>query len=472
LQRSTLALLGGGAAAVTVGAAVYLRSLPVQEAPVEAPVEEAAVTQDAEDQVSAAPEGVEGTVTAEVPTSEGQKAPVQEADAVQLAPDSTAEDTTSPDEADAVGQVAADESPEPAPETTPEPTPEQAPQQAPVLTDLRFEPDGGLVVSGRAQPESEVAVMVDDAEIARIQIDASGSFFYVGLLGFSDTARSLSVIGDPDGAALSGDRTFILSANPASIEVPVVVGEDVIDPINPLDEDVAAQGQMVADASTGSAQPDLPAGSDASGVTVEADIAVEADVAVEPDVPAILALTEDGIEVVQPAVSDRSPEVMSSAALDTITYDPDGDVVLGGRALGSGFVQVYVDNAPVSRLPVDAGGTWRGDLPDVDTGVYTLRIDEVDADGAVVSRIETPFLREDPETVADALADEVATPGFTVATRTVQPGATLWAIAEERYGDGVLFVTVFEANRDRIRDPDLIFPGQVFILPQDGEDSN
>ncbi|MGR3529772.1 MAG: LysM peptidoglycan-binding domain-containing protein, partial [Sulfitobacter sp.] len=44
-------------------------------------------------------------------------------------------------------------------------------------------------------------------------------------------------------------------------------------------------------------------------------------------------------------------------------------------------------------------------------------------------------------------------------------GATLWAIARERYGDPFLYVRVFEANRDSIRDPDLIYPGQVFDLP-------
>ncbi|MFV0491864.1 MAG: LysM peptidoglycan-binding domain-containing protein [Pseudorhodobacter sp.] len=48
---------------------------------------------------------------------------------------------------------------------------------------------------------------------------------------------------------------------------------------------------------------------------------------------------------------------------------------------------------------------------------------------------------------------------------TVQPGFTLWGIAQQRFGDGFLYVQVFEANRDRIRDPDLIYPGQVFALP-------
>ena len=48
---------------------------------------------------------------------------------------------------------------------------------------------------------------------------------------------------------------------------------------------------------------------------------------------------------------------------------------------------------------------------------------------------------------------------------TVQPGFTLWGIASEQFGDGVLYVQVFEANKDKIRDPNLIYPGQVFVIP-------
>ncbi len=49
---------------------------------------------------------------------------------------------------------------------------------------------------------------------------------------------------------------------------------------------------------------------------------------------------------------------------------------------------------------------------------------------------------------------------------TVQPGNTLWGIATESWGEGMLYVRVFEANRDSIRDPDLIYPGQVFEMPR------
>lgn len=49
---------------------------------------------------------------------------------------------------------------------------------------------------------------------------------------------------------------------------------------------------------------------------------------------------------------------------------------------------------------------------------------------------------------------------------TVQPGFTLWAIARDQFGDGIQYVQVYEANKDRIRNPDLIYPGQVFTLPK------
>ena len=48
---------------------------------------------------------------------------------------------------------------------------------------------------------------------------------------------------------------------------------------------------------------------------------------------------------------------------------------------------------------------------------------------------------------------------------TVQRGDTLWAISRDNYGSGFMYVRVFEANRDAIRDPDLIYPGQIFDLP-------
>ena len=136
---------------------------------------------------------------------------------------------------------------------------------------------------------------------------------------------------------------------------------------------------------------------------------------------------------------------------------------LAGRGAGDAFVRVYLDNTPITSSRITEDGNWRTDLPAVDTGIYTLRIDEVDTDGAVISRVETPFKREDEAVVAEVETEADSQPR--VRAVTVQPGNTLWAISRETYGDGVLFVRVFEANADRIRDPDLIYPGQVLTVP-------
>ncbi|MEP5732392.1 MAG: hypothetical protein ABJL67_23835 [Sulfitobacter sp.] len=172
----------------------------------------------------------------------------------------------------------------------------------------------------------------------------------------------------------------------------------------------------------------------------------------------VLKSTAEGVELLNPA----APEVMSSVAIDTISYSDAGDVQLAGRAQSeASSVRVYLNNNSVVSLSVDTQGRWRGDLPNVDEGIYTLRVDEVTSSGEVTSRIETPFKRESPE-VLTAAAAQVDGP---IKAITVQKGATLWAIARERYGSGKLFVRVFEANKESIRDPDLIYPGQVFDLP-------
>mgnify|MGYP002789587445 CR=1 FL=1 len=76
-----------------------------------------------------------------------------------------------------------------------------------------------------------------------------------------------------------------------------------------------------------------------------------------------------------------------------------------------------------------------------------------------------PARTEDQAAVEPVAAAEPAPGPAQAVSITVQPGFTLWGIAQERLGDGVLYVQVFEANREKIRNPDLIYPGQVFSIP-------
>ena len=47
----------------------------------------------------------------------------------------------------------------------------------------------------------------------------------------------------------------------------------------------------------------------------------------------------------------------------------------------------------------------------------------------------------------------------------IQPGNNLWRLSRQVYGKGIQYTVIYEANKDQIRDPDLIYPGQVFVMP-------
>lgn len=274
------------------------------------------------------------------------------------------------------------------------------------------------------------------------------------------------VVGNDEGGAAG--PAAVIATDPALGNATLVAPGDPTAPVAP---DVAqdAAPPQVAVTEPASAVARLPEPSPVAVPAPEVAL-IEPALASPPPgeqaAPPVLVASEDGVRVLQPALAPgATPELLTTVALDAISYDDDGAVALTGRATGSGIVRIYIDNDPVAEAPVDAAGQWQSDLPGVAPGVYTMRIDQVDGDGAVVSRIETPFMREARENIAAMMATETDKSDFTVAAMTVQPGNTLWAIARDRYGDGILYVRLYETNRDRIRNPDLIYPGQVFVLP-------
>jgi nucleoid-associated protein YgaU len=178
----------------------------------------------------------------------------------------------------------------------------------------------------------------------------------------------------------------------------------------------------------------------------------------EPAAPAVLLVDDDGVNILQPAAN--APEVLEDLSIAAITYADDGSVFLTGFS-PAGFLRVYVNNQQVIILEVPEPGEWTAELVDVQPGVYTLRVDQVDENGDVMQRVETPFKREAPQKVVEAAQSRRPL----VSQQVVQPGSTLWAISREAYGSGVLFVRIFEANKNQIRNPDLIYPGQIFALP-------
>src|SRR6185437_17145251 len=50
-------------------------------------------------------------------------------------------------------------------------------------------------------------------------------------------------------------------------------------------------------------------------------------------------------------------------------------------------------------------------------------------------------------------------------TYTVKPGDSLSKIAKQFYGNASEYNKIFEANRDKLKDPDTIQPGQELVIP-------
>ncbi|MEP2640590.1 LysM peptidoglycan-binding domain-containing protein, partial [Roseobacter sp.] len=398
----------------------------------------------------------------------------------------------------------------------------------PTIEEVRLEGDGLTVVAGRAAPGAQVAVLVDGEEIATTVAGARGRFAAVGYVAPSDAARVLTLLAQINGETTASDADVIVApvaalvaeAAPATGDDPVATQPDETPDAPQLDARVVADAPLEdpAPAAEQRAQtrvaPSAPAIAAPAAPTVrlpdvdettqplpEPPIAARDDtpepttaqVELQPAAPptpaptpapapqndtpapsvqasqdppqptaapqpvAILRSTSDGVALLQTA-----PQPSETVAIDTIGYSAQGDVQLSGRAAaGTSEVRVYLQNRFTAAFAVDSDGAWRGDIPGIDAGLYQLRVDEVNGAGDVTSRIETPFKREAPTVLAEANAGQ----NGPVQAVTVQTGDTLWAIARDRYGEGVLFVKVFEANRGDIRDPDLIYPGQVFDLP-------
>ena len=120
-------------------------------------------------------------------------------------------------------------------------------------------------------------------------------------------------------------------------------------------------------------------------------------------------------------------------------------------------MRLYADNKPIGEARSGKDGAWSAAPgPVVTEGNHQLRLDQVGPDGKVTARVALPFRRE------MVRASELASDRI-----VVQPGASLWRIAYRAYGEGLRYTVIFQANRDQIRNPDLIYPGQVFTLPAD-----
>lgn len=269
---------------------------------------------------------------------------------------------------------------------------------------VRVNPAGDTVMAGRAAPNSLVIIYDGEREIGRVQADARGEWVFVPNQPLAPGTRELSLTAQgPDGTNSKSEKVVVLA--------------------------VPERGRDLAGRPTG-----------------------------EAAMPLAVATPREGpgrsVVLQTPGVRTGDPNRLG---LDVIDYGEDGALILGGRAPPGATVQVYIDNRPVGRVTAEADGAWTlsPETP-VAPGKYTLRLDQLGTDGRVIARAEMPFARSEP--LGQFASGE--------AQIIVQPGNSLWRIARRTYGQGTRYTLLYEANRDHIRDPDLIYPGQVFMVPK------
>lgn len=275
---------------------------------------------------------------------------------------------------------------------------------------VRVSPEGNVVVAGRALPGSTVMVLDGDKVIGSVKADQRGEWVLVPDKPLEPGARKL--------------RLRIVTEDGRTLDT----GGEVLLVVPEKGRDIAGR---LSDGKSGALALKLPGGEKGKGPQGSVVLQAPGDGSTKGGVPGL--------------------------SVDVIDYDEKGRVKMAGRARPDAKLRLYLDNIILGETSAGGDGRWAFQ-PDnaVTPGTYRLRVDELKAGDRVARRIEIPFRRS-------AKKPEISEKNIVV----VQPGNSLWRIARRSYGRGIQYTVIYEANKGQIRDPDLIFPGQIFTLPKD-----
>lgn len=276
--------------------------------------------------------------------------------------------------------------------------------RSPSFDVVRVAPDGTAVLAGRAEPGAQVTVRDGERELGQARADQRGEWVLLPAAPLPAGGRELTL----------SSRTEAGLVARADGAVLLVVPE----PTHP-------------------------------GSTQQAEV---------PAAMAVLVPNGAAPRVLQAPAADAGQRAGGRLGLDALDYDDRGEIRFAGSAPPNSPVRVYVDNAPAGDAVTDTQGRWTMTPREaVPPGMHRLRVDQLSPQGKVSARVELPFQRS---TVS---AEELAG-----GRMVVQPGHNLWRLARRTYGSGTRYTVIYQANRDQIRDPGLIYPGQAFKLPAPG----
>jgi nucleoid-associated protein YgaU len=340
---------------------------------------------------------------------------------------------------------------------TGEVAPPAKPMTVPSFDVVLVEPNGEGVLAGRAQPGWTVTLESGGTKVAMATADAQGEWSIVLEKPLPQGNHSLSL------KTISPDGTRALSSQQTVSVAVAKVGEDTAAPLAGASE--SANGPA----------GNVPIPSD----TVAAD-AAQSKMQVASIEPTIQATVGGGQATQQPR-----PGITLSTVDYQDTGSEAGKLTVTGTADPGAQLSLYFDDVPVAKVTADGLGMWRIETDKkLGLGAHTFRAERYDqAAQKVAARAMVTFERANPapppavaETgksqVAAAEAGQQQTSAQDALTNekakiyVIKRGDTLWDIARRYLGSGFLYSSIFQDNREVIRNPDLILPQQQVKMPK------
>lgn len=203
--------------------------------------------------------------------------------------------------------------------------------------------------------------------------------------------------------------------------------------------------------------------------------------------PVVALMTPDKPTVVLSQPGTAKPAGGTAVVVEAVEVDAGGKFHVSGQARPNTPMRLYLNDALVASVTSGADGRFAVTINEgVRPGSYRVRLDEIEANsGKVMARAEVPFNVPDKAvtgSVADAAAasrrnetgngQQLATAGNPstvvvpkIATTTVSRGDSLWRLSQNTYGAGTRYAVIYKANKEQIRNPNMIYPGQVLVVP-------
>ena len=335
--------------------------------------------------------------------------------------------------------------------------PPNATPAAPLTIDLaRVKPDGAAVFAGTAAPNAKIRIFEGDILLGETVANANGEWVIVLEKSLAAGQHLISVAMErSDGTTEMADRSLAVEIYQGTetkplvallpeteTEVPVLIqSPDDVDTAKPA---AAASEAIVADAAKPAA---------AASEAIVADDAKPAAAAMPEITRAAPAKPQAKSQIV---ASQIATSQIAALAPSAIVWRDASSILISGTSRGGIRVTVNDAKGQFGEALVLADGAWQvaGSL-DMDIAVSQLRFLLFDDVNQIIARYDLPVKARDLAKGQDGSPLVV-----------VNKGDMLWRIAYQQMGKGVRYVDIVRRNKQDIINPDLIYPKQIFAVPQ------